>query len=164
MSLLRMPVRVLNCPRQPRPERYPRRVRAHRIVIEVQNGQLLCFTHRLRVDILIYIFKLLHSIYNSSILPCTSWSIRPPLNRTAERRASCSWRACSPDIHHLTYDLIWPEPRVFPESTTPPHEQLPVVFESTDDPSLNLTRTDLNCDKTGTCYDGQYTYQYIEIQ
>ncbi|KAL4141546.1 hypothetical protein QTP88_004171 [Uroleucon formosanum] len=39
------------------------------------------------------------------------------------------------------------------KSTTPPHEQLPVVFESTDDPSLNLTRTDLNCDKTGTCYD-----------
>ncbi|XP_026816574.1 LOW QUALITY PROTEIN: uncharacterized protein LOC113556053 [Rhopalosiphum maidis] len=39
------------------------------------------------------------------------------------------------------------------KSTTPPHEQLPVVFESTDDPALNLTRTDLNCDKTGTCYD-----------
>ncbi|XP_050525481.1 uncharacterized protein LOC126896594 [Daktulosphaira vitifoliae] len=39
------------------------------------------------------------------------------------------------------------------KSTTPPHEQLPVVFESTDDPNLNLTRTDLNCDKTGTCYD-----------
>jgi len=46
----------------------------------------------------------------------------------------------------------------FAESTTPPHEQLPVVFESTDDPSLNLTRTDLNCDKTGTCYDGQCLY------
>lgn len=45
---------------------------------------------------------------------------------------------------------------VVSESTSPPHEQLPVVFESTDDPSLNLTRTDLNCDRTGTCYDGQY--------
>lgn len=48
--------------------------------------------------------------------------------------------------------------RVFTESTTPSHEQLPVVFESTDDPSLNLTRTDLNCDKTGTCYDGKYLH------
>lgn len=52
------------------------------------------------------------------------------------------------------------DPRCFTESTTPPHEQLPVVFESTDDPSLNLTRTDLNCDKTGTCYDGQYNLIY----
>ncbi|XP_054273199.1 uncharacterized protein LOC128993367 [Macrosteles quadrilineatus] len=34
------------------------------------------------------------------------------------------------------------------------HEQLPVVFETTDDNNIsNLTRTDINCDKTGTCYD-----------
>ncbi|CAH0384150.1 unnamed protein product [Bemisia tabaci] len=34
------------------------------------------------------------------------------------------------------------------------HETIPVVFETTDDPTLsNLTRTDINCDKTGTCYD-----------
>ncbi|XP_008473743.1 uncharacterized protein LOC103510819 [Diaphorina citri] len=34
------------------------------------------------------------------------------------------------------------------------HEQLPVVFDTTDDPTLNnLTRNDINCDKTGTCYD-----------
>lgn len=38
--------------------------------------------------------------------------------------------------------------------------ELPVVFDSTEDPSVNnLTRTDVNCDKTGTCYDGeQYTH------
>ncbi|KAF5285569.1 hypothetical protein FQA39_LY16581 [Lamprigera yunnana] len=31
---------------------------------------------------------------------------------------------------------------------------LPVVFEATEDPTLtNLSRTDVNCDKTGTCYD-----------
>ncbi|XP_022198709.1 uncharacterized protein LOC111055743 [Nilaparvata lugens] len=34
------------------------------------------------------------------------------------------------------------------------HDQLPVVFDTTDDPSINnLTRSDINCDKTGTCYD-----------
>lgn len=32
--------------------------------------------------------------------------------------------------------------------------ELPVVFENTEDPTVNnLTRTDVNCDKTGTCYD-----------
>ncbi|XP_071050814.1 uncharacterized protein [Onthophagus taurus] len=31
---------------------------------------------------------------------------------------------------------------------------LPVVFEATEDPTINnLTRSDINCDKTGTCYD-----------
>lgn len=31
---------------------------------------------------------------------------------------------------------------------------LPIVFDATEDPSINnLTRTDVNCDKTGTCYD-----------
>ncbi|KAK5649576.1 hypothetical protein RI129_000605 [Pyrocoelia pectoralis] len=31
---------------------------------------------------------------------------------------------------------------------------LPIVFEATEDPNLNnLTRNDVNCDKTGTCYD-----------
>lgn len=34
---------------------------------------------------------------------------------------------------------------------------LPVVFDATEDPSINnLTRTDANCDKTGTCYDGKF--------
>lgn len=33
---------------------------------------------------------------------------------------------------------------------------LPVVFDATEDPSVNnLTRSDANCDKTGTCYDGE---------
>lgn len=37
-----------------------------------------------------------------------------------------------------------------------PENQLPVVFEATEDPSLtNLSRSDANCDKTGTCYDGK---------
>lgn len=32
---------------------------------------------------------------------------------------------------------------------------LPVVIETTQDPTINnLTRNDINCDKTGTCYDG----------
>lgn len=44
-----------------------------------------------------------------------------------------------------------------PESVTTPHDAtLPVVFDTTDDPTLNnLTRSDVNCDKTGTCYDGK---------
>jgi hypothetical protein len=33
-------------------------------------------------------------------------------------------------------------------------QNLPVVFDATEDPSVNnLTRADVNCDKTGTCYD-----------
>lgn len=67
-----------------------------------------------------------------------------------------------PDQNYVTRGLTRAHPAyLFAESTTPPHEQLPVVFESTDDPSLNLTRTDLNCDKTGTCYDGQYKYNIL---
>lgn len=32
---------------------------------------------------------------------------------------------------------------------------LPVTFDTIEDPSVNnLTRSDANCDKTGTCYDG----------
>ncbi|XP_018332098.1 uncharacterized protein LOC108741704 [Agrilus planipennis] len=37
--------------------------------------------------------------------------------------------------------------------SSPSENSLPVVFEATEDPLLNLTRSDLNCDKTGTCYD-----------
>lgn len=34
---------------------------------------------------------------------------------------------------------------------------LPVVFDTTEDPNLNnLTRSDVNCDKKGTCYDGKF--------
>lgn len=41
------------------------------------------------------------------------------------------------------------------ESAASTNEHLPVVFDSTEDPSVNnLTRSDINCDKTGTCYDG----------
>ncbi|XP_055840957.1 uncharacterized protein LOC129908488 [Episyrphus balteatus] len=38
---------------------------------------------------------------------------------------------------------------------TPPQDNtLPVSIDATEDPNLNnLTRTDVNCDKTGTCYD-----------
>jgi hypothetical protein len=44
----------------------------------------------------------------------------------------------------------------FTEPTGNPHENLPLVFDSTEDPSINnLTRNDINCDKTGTCYDGK---------
>lgn len=32
-----------------------------------------------------------------------------------------------------------------------------MVFDATEDPSINnLTRSEGNCDKTGTCYDGEY--------
>lgn len=41
------------------------------------------------------------------------------------------------------------------ESTGPLADPLPIVFETTEDPTINnLTRNDINCDKTGTCYDG----------
>jgi len=44
----------------------------------------------------------------------------------------------------------------FTEPTGSPHENLPLVFDSTEDPSINnQTRNDINCDKTGTCYDGK---------
>lgn len=34
---------------------------------------------------------------------------------------------------------------------------LPITFDTTEDPLLtNLTRSDANCDKTGTCYDGKF--------
>lgn len=40
------------------------------------------------------------------------------------------------------------------EKTSATMDQLPVVFDTTEDPGVNnLTRTDVNCDKTGTCYD-----------
>jgi hypothetical protein len=40
-------------------------------------------------------------------------------------------------------------------SGAPSDNSLPVVFEATEDPTLNnMTRSDVNCDKTGTCYDG----------
>ena len=43
----------------------------------------------------------------------------------------------------------------FAEGTGPLADPLPVVFETTEDPTINnLTRNDINCDKTGTCYDG----------
>ncbi|KAK9875154.1 hypothetical protein WA026_005945 [Henosepilachna vigintioctopunctata] len=36
----------------------------------------------------------------------------------------------------------------------PSENTLPVVFDATEDPNLNnLTKSDVNCDKTGTCYD-----------
>ncbi|CAG2068082.1 unnamed protein product, partial [Timema podura] len=39
-------------------------------------------------------------------------------------------------------------------SLSAPQDNLPIVFDSTEDPTINnLTRTDINCDKTGTCYD-----------
>ncbi|KAK7794222.1 hypothetical protein R5R35_012543 [Gryllus longicercus] len=38
-------------------------------------------------------------------------------------------------------------------TSTTPHETLPVVFDSTEEPNLNLTRNDINCDSKGTCYD-----------
>lgn len=40
------------------------------------------------------------------------------------------------------------------EKGTGPVADPPVVFETTEDPTINnLTRNDINCDKTGTCYD-----------
>ncbi|PSN36834.1 hypothetical protein C0J52_14247, partial [Blattella germanica] len=40
------------------------------------------------------------------------------------------------------------------KTTGSPQDTLPLVFDSTEDPTINnLTRNDINCDKTGTCYD-----------
>ncbi|KAL0124644.1 hypothetical protein PUN28_006480 [Cardiocondyla obscurior] len=40
------------------------------------------------------------------------------------------------------------------KGTGPITDPLPVVFETTEDSTINnLTRNDINCDKTGTCYD-----------
>ncbi|XP_018368913.1 PREDICTED: uncharacterized protein LOC108764967 isoform X1 [Trachymyrmex cornetzi] len=40
------------------------------------------------------------------------------------------------------------------KGTGPISDPLPVVFETTEDSTINnLTRNDINCDKTGTCYD-----------
>lgn len=51
------------------------------------------------------------------------------------------------NINRMTVTIV--------ESTGPLADPLPIVFEATDDPTINnLTRNDINCDKTGTCYDG----------
>lgn len=48
------------------------------------------------------------------------------------------------------------------EGTGPLADPLPVVFETTEDPTINnLTRNDINCDKTGTCYDGTDFFKYF---
>lgn len=51
---------------------------------------------------------------------------------------------------------------IFVESaapTTSNDNTLPVVIETTEDASINnLTRNDANCDKTGTCYDGNISF------
>lgn len=56
---------------------------------------------------------------------------------------------------------------VFAGSLGTSPENLPVVFETTEDPSINnLTRNDINCDKTGTCYDGMFfslTLDYVPL-
>lgn len=51
----------------------------------------------------------------------------------------------------------------FSEGTGPIADPLPIVFETTEDPTINnLTRNDINCDKTGTCYDGMaLTFPYF---
>lgn len=44
-----------------------------------------------------------------------------------------------------------------PLSGAPSENTLPITIETQEDPTLNnLTRTDANCDKTGTCYDGKH--------
>ncbi|XP_077287259.1 trynity isoform X2 [Arctopsyche grandis] len=41
-----------------------------------------------------------------------------------------------------------------PSGSSPSENSLPITVETQEDPNLNnLTRTDVNCDKTGTCYD-----------
>lgn len=43
-----------------------------------------------------------------------------------------------------------------PSGSAPSENSLPLTLETQEDPNLNnLTRTDVNCDKTGTCYDGE---------
>jgi len=52
----------------------------------------------------------------------------------------------------------------FAEMSGSAPEQLPVVFETTEDPAANnLTRADVNCDKTGTCYDGMFINRLQKI-
>lgn len=54
----------------------------------------------------------------------------------------------------LTKKIVFTESA--PSSTGVTDHTLPVVFDATEDPSVNnLTRSDANCDKTGTCYDGK---------
>lgn len=52
---------------------------------------------------------------------------------------------------------------VEPPSNSNPSGELPVTIEHTQDTntSSNLTRNDANCDKTGTCYDGNYALFYL---
>lgn len=50
-------------------------------------------------------------------------------------------------------------------SGSPSDNTLPVVFETTEDSSLNnQSRADVNCDKTGTCYDGKWYLVYTYIK
>lgn len=47
---------------------------------------------------------------------------------------------------------------LFVEPAATPSGELPVSIEHHQDTNMsnNLTRNDANCDKTGTCYDGNY--------
>lgn len=46
------------------------------------------------------------------------------------------------------------------EPVTSPSGELPVTIEHQQDATVsnNLTRNDANCDKTGTCYDGNWLF------
>lgn len=52
---------------------------------------------------------------------------------------------------------MWPVSEGPSLSGSPSDNTLPVVFETTEDATLNnQSRADVNCDKTGTCYDGKF--------
>lgn len=58
---------------------------------------------------------------------------------------------------HTNYVFVAESTAASSPSGAPSDNTLPVVFEATEDPTLNnLSRTDVNCDKTGTCYDGKF--------
>ncbi|KAJ3664745.1 hypothetical protein Zmor_000291 [Zophobas morio] len=72
--------------------------------------------------------------------PSTYLNAERPLIDNGERIGSYFENVC---------EKPGPSPTGAPSDNT-----LPVVFEATEDPNLNnLTRSDVNCDKTGTCYD-----------
>lgn len=52
----------------------------------------------------------------------------------------------------------------FEESLTPP-DSLPIDIQQDETATFsNITRSDANCDKTGTCYDGKdWTHMHISV-
>lgn len=88
--------------------------------------------------------------------PSTYLNVERPLIDVGEPTGTYMENFCeSKNFYSTIYGIESNFKLFFPETSPSSTENtLPVHFDATEDPSINnLTRTDVNCDKTGTCYD-----------